>query len=52
MRIVFCGTPEFSLEPLKQLIANNHQVVAVYTQPDRGVGRGRKIHPHPLNNMH
>lgn len=48
MRIVFCGTPEFSLEPLKQLIANNHQVVAVYTQPDRGVGRGRKIQSSPI----
>ncbi|MFK8010721.1 MAG: methionyl-tRNA formyltransferase [Marinicellaceae bacterium] len=43
MRIVFCGTPEFSVEPLKQLIQHKHQVVAVYTQPDRGVGRGRKI---------
>lgn len=43
MRIVFCGTPEFSVEPLKQLINNQHNVVAVYTQPDRGVGRGRKI---------
>ena len=43
MRIVFCGTPEFSVEPLKQLVKNQHNVVAVYTQPDRGVGRGRKI---------
>ena len=43
MRIVFCGTPEFSVEPLKQLLANKYNVVAVYTQPDRGVGRGRKI---------
>lgn len=43
MRIVFCGTPEFSVEPLKQLVENQHNVVAVYTQPDRGVGRGRKI---------
>jgi methionyl-tRNA formyltransferase len=43
MRIVFCGTPEFSVEPLKKLILNKHNVVAVYSQPDRGVGRGRKI---------
>ncbi len=43
MRIVFCGTPEFAVEPLKQLINNQYNVVAVYTQPDRGVGRGRKI---------
>ena len=43
MKIVFCGTPEFSVEPLKQLLMHQHNVVAVYTQPDRGVGRGRKI---------
>ncbi len=43
MRIVFCGTPEFSVAPLKKLIQNKHEVVAVYTQPDRGVGRGRKV---------
>jgi len=43
MRIVFCGTPEFSVRPLKKLIANQYNVVAVYTQPDRGVGRGRKV---------
>lgn len=43
MKIVFCGTPEFSVEPLKQLLKHKHNVVAVYSQPDRGVGRGRKI---------
>jgi methionyl-tRNA formyltransferase len=43
MRIVFCGTPDFSVEPLNQLISHQYNVVAVYTQPDRGVGRGRKI---------
>lgn len=43
MRIVFCGTPEFSVEPLKQLLIHQYNVVGVYTQPDRGVGRGRKI---------
>lgn len=43
MRIVFCGTPEFSVAPLQKLIENKMDVVAVYTQPDRGVGRGRKV---------
>lgn len=43
MRIVFCGTPEFSVEPLKQLLAQKFNVVGVYCQPDKGVGRGRKI---------
>ncbi len=48
MRIVFCGTPEFSVAPLLQLIKHKHNVVAVYTQPDRGVGRGRKIKYSPV----
>ena len=48
MRIVFCGTPEFSVEPLKKLIKQNYNVVAVYTQPDRGVGRGRKVQFSPV----
>lgn len=43
MKIVFCGTPEFSVYPLEKLIENSHNVIGVYTQPDRGVGRGRKI---------
>ncbi len=43
MRIVFCGTPDFSVEPLNQLLVNQFNVVGVYCQPDRGVGRGRKI---------
>ncbi len=48
MRIVFCGTPEFSVAPLKKLIQNKHNVVGVYTQPDRGVGRGRKVQFSPV----
>jgi methionyl-tRNA formyltransferase len=43
MKIVFCGTPDFSVEPLKQLINHQYNVAAVYTQPDRGAGRGRKV---------
>ena len=43
MKIVFFGTPKFSVYPLEKLIENNYDVVAVYTQPDRGVGRGRKV---------
>ncbi|HOP22057.1 MAG TPA: methionyl-tRNA formyltransferase [Gammaproteobacteria bacterium] len=48
MRIVFCGTPDFAVEPLKQLIQNNYDVVAVYTQPDKGIGRGRKVQYTPV----
>ncbi len=45
MRIVFMGTPEFSVPILEQLIGSEHQVVAVYTQPDRPAGRGRTLTP-------
>jgi len=39
MRVVFMGTPEFSV-PTLQLLIRETEVVAVYTQPDRPVGRG------------
>ena len=48
MKIVFAGTPEFSVSALDALIASGHDVVAVYTQPDRPVGRGRKLRPGPV----
>ena len=45
MRVVFMGTPEFSVPILSQLIVNKYNVVAVYTQPDRPQGRGRRLIP-------
>ncbi len=42
-RIVFAGTPEFALVSLTALVDAGHDVVAVYTQPDRPAGRGRKL---------
>ena len=45
LRIIFAGTPEFAAEHLSALIASEHQVVAVYSQPDRPAGRGRKLAP-------
>ena len=41
MRVVFMGTPEFSVPALEQLVLSGYRVIAVYTQPDRPVGRGR-----------
>ncbi|HEY6644544.1 methionyl-tRNA formyltransferase [Povalibacter sp.] len=41
--IVFAGTPEFSVPALEALAASRHQVVAVYTQPDRPAGRGQRV---------
>jgi methionyl-tRNA formyltransferase len=43
LRIIYAGTPDFAVPALEALIASEHQVVAVYTQPDRPAGRGRKI---------
>jgi methionyl-tRNA formyltransferase len=50
-RIVFAGTPEFSVPPLRALLASGHAVVAVYTQPDRPAGRGRKLSPSPVKEV-
>ena len=48
MRIVFMGTPEFSIPSLEHLVLNQYQVVAVYTQPDKRSGRGRSLVSPPL----
>lgn len=51
MRIVFAGTPEFAAVALQALLDAEHQVVAVYTQPDRPSGRGRKLTPSPVKQV-
>ena len=43
MRIVFMGTPDFAVPTLEALIESRHEIVGVYTQPDRESGRGKKI---------
>ena len=48
MRIVFMGTPEFSVPVLDALVAAGHEVVAVYSQPPRPAGRGKKERPSPV----
>ncbi len=40
LRIIFAGTPDFAARHLQALLDAGHQVVAVYTQPDRPAGRG------------
>ena len=42
-RIIYAGTPEFAVPALEALLQAGHDVVAVYTQPDRPAGRGRKL---------
>lgn len=48
LRVIFAGTPDFAAESLSALLASRHDVVAVYTQPDRPAGRGRKLTPSPV----
>ena len=51
MRIIFAGTPDFSVPALQALMASPHEVVAVYTQPDRPLGRGRKLVHGPVKQV-
>lgn len=48
MKIIFAGTPDFSVAALEALINSDHEICAVYTQPDRPAGRGRKLTPSPV----
>jgi len=48
LRLVFAGTPEFAVPCLEACLAAPADVVAVYTQPDRPAGRGRKLTPSPV----
>ena len=48
LRIIFAGTPDFSVPPLRALLDAGQQIVAVYTQPDRPAGRGKKLTASPV----
>ena len=48
MRIVFMGTPDFAVPTLRALIKAGHEIVAVYSQPPRPAGRGKKLQPSPV----
>ena len=51
LKILFAGTPEFAAVTLQALLDSAHQVVAVYTQPDRPAGRGRKLSASPVKQL-
>ncbi|PMM03508.1 methionyl-tRNA formyltransferase [Vibrio kanaloae] len=51
LRIVFAGTPDFAARHLAALLSSEHEVVAVYTQPDRPAGRGKKLTASPVKNI-
>jgi methionyl-tRNA formyltransferase len=48
LRIIYAGTPDFSVPALNALIDSEHEVIAVYTQPDRPAGRGRHVQVSPV----
>ena len=51
MRIVFMGTPAFAVPSLKALVAAGHEVIGVFTQPDRPCGRGCRIQMSPVKEL-
>jgi methionyl-tRNA formyltransferase len=51
MNIIFAGTPAFSVPALQVLLDSRHRVVAVYTQPDRPAGRGRRTLESPVKQL-
>ncbi|MGX9461431.1 methionyl-tRNA formyltransferase [Shewanella sp. A14] len=48
LKIIFAGTPDFAARHLQALISSEHDVIAVYTQPDRPAGRGKKLTASPV----
>lgn len=51
LKVIFAGTPEFAAATLQALITSQHKVIAVYTQPDRPAGRGRKARLSPVKEI-
>lgn len=51
LKVVFAGTPEFAKPVLEVLLKSEHQVIAVYTRPDRPAGRGQKLHASPIKEL-
>lgn len=51
MRIIFMGTPDFAVPSLKKLIDDQHEIAAVFTQPDKKVGRKQILTPPPVKQL-
>ncbi|MCI8624149.1 MAG: methionyl-tRNA formyltransferase [Provencibacterium sp.] len=51
MKLVFMGTPQFAVPVLQRLLEDGHEVAAVYTQPDKPVGRGLRFAPPPVKQL-
>lgn len=51
LRIIFAGTPDFAAHHLDALLSSHHQIVGVFTQPDRPAGRGNKLTKSPVKQL-
>ena len=51
LRLLFAGTPDFAARHLEALCASDHEILAVYTQPDRPAGRGKKLTASPVKQL-
>lgn len=51
LKIIFAGTPDFAAQHLQELIDSAHNVIAVFTQPDRPAGRGKKLSASPVKQL-
>ncbi len=51
MKIIFAGTPQFAASALQALLSTSHDIIAVYTQPDRPSGRGMQLTPSPVKQL-
>ncbi|WP_394148610.1 methionyl-tRNA formyltransferase [Shewanella atlantica] len=51
LNIIFAGTPDFAARHLQALIDSEHNIIGVYSQPDRPAGRGKKLQASPVKNL-
>ena len=51
MRVVFMGTPESAVPSLRRLVLDEHEILAIWTQPDKPAGRGKKLHASPVKDF-
>ena len=49
LKIIFMGTPDFSIKPLKVLLGSAHKIIAIYSQPSRKSGRGMRVNKTPVH---
>ncbi|MFC2331554.1 MULTISPECIES: methionyl-tRNA formyltransferase [Haemophilus] len=51
LNIIFAGTPDFAAQHLQAILNSQHNVIAVYTQPDKPAGRGKKLQASPVKQL-